>query len=124
MEAQQGREVDVDQLVAVQREQVALLAPRLRREADAPAPPQRLRLGDRDDLGAEAAERRLEGAFLAGRAADEHSSHAGGGQLLDLVGGQRPARELDERLRTPVRGLAEALGLAARQDDRFHYGAV
>ena len=67
VEAQQGREVDVDQLVAVQREQVALLAPRRRREADAPAPPERLRLGDRDDLGAEAAERRLEGRLLAGR---------------------------------------------------------
>ena len=43
-----------------------------------------------------------------------------GDELVDLVGHQRPARQLDERLRAAARGLAEALGLPARQDDRLH----
>ena len=36
---------------------------------------------------------------------------------------ERPPRDRDERLRQAACDVAETLGLAARQDDRFHYSA-
>ena len=44
------------------------------------------------------------------------------GEPRHLVRGERPARDRDERLRPALRGVAEALGLAAREDQRFHVG--
>src|SRR3954451_22057628 len=68
VEGEQLREVDVNQLVAVEREQVTLLTPRPRGEANPSSPSQRLGLRHGHDLRAQATERRLEGAFLAGPA--------------------------------------------------------
>ena len=51
-----AREVEVDELVAVQRVDVALVAPRRRGEAQPAAAAERLRLLDGHDLGAEARE--------------------------------------------------------------------
>ena len=53
---EQRAQVDVDELVAVQRVDRAALAPRARREAQPSPAPERLRLRDGDDLGAEAGE--------------------------------------------------------------------
>ena len=39
----------------------------------------------------------------------------------DLVGGERLAGDVDERLRPPAGRVAEALGLAAAEDDRLHW---
>src|SRR3954465_2096844 len=50
VQRQQLREVDVDELVAVQREQLAGLPTGLRGEADPSPAPERLRLGDPDHL--------------------------------------------------------------------------
>ena len=69
-------EVDRDELVAVQREDVAALAPLLRPEADAAAPPQPLRLLGRDHLGAEARELALEQLALPGGAGHDHALDA------------------------------------------------
>ena len=121
MERQQLAQVDVYELVAVQREEVALSLPLRRGEADAPAPAERLVFGDGDDLRAETAERRRELLLLAGRAADEHAVDTGRRELLDLVGGQRPTANLHERLRPPGRGVAETLCLAPRQNHCLHY---
>ena len=38
----------------------------------------------------------------------------------DLVRGERLARDVDERLRAAAGRVAQALGLAAREDDRLH----
>ena len=67
------------------------------------------------------AERLLECVLLALRAADQDAIDGGRRELLDLVSHQRLARDLDQRLRAATRGVAETLGLAAGEDDRFHY---
>ena len=41
----------------------------------------------------------------------------------DLVGGERPPGDLDERLRAAAGRVAEPLGLAAGEDDRLHLAA-
>jgi hypothetical protein len=120
VELEQLREVGVHELVAVEREQVTLLTPRLHCEADTSSPSERFPLGHGHDLRTKPAERRLEGAFLAGRAADEHARHPRRGKLFDLIGGERPAGQLDKSLRAAARGLAKTLGLPAGQDDRLH----
>ena len=120
MQFEEPLEADVDELVAVEREDVTRFLPALRGEPDPAAAAHRLGLANGDDLRADAAQGALEMRLLTGRAADEHALHAHRPELLDLVGGQRPAPDLDERLGLALRGLAEPLGLAARQDDRFH----
>ena len=104
---EQAREVDVDQLVAVQREDVAA-SPRceLRGELDAAAAPEPLRLLGGDDLGAEPAELLLEEPSLPGGAREDHARHAGAHEPRDLVGGERPARDVDERLRAARRAAS------------------
>ena len=57
---EQRREVDVDELVAVQRVDVAVARPRARGELDPAAAAETLRLLRRDDLGAEPRELLLE----------------------------------------------------------------
>ena len=90
------------------------------REAEPAAAAERLGLSGRDDLRPEVADRRLERGLLPGDAADDHAVDADGRELLDLVRGERPAADLDQRLRTALGGLAEPLGLAAGEDDRLH----
>ena len=67
MPVEQRLEVDLDQLVAVQRVDVAALVPLARRELDAAAAAEPLGLLRRDDLGAEARELALEQLALAER---------------------------------------------------------
>ena len=115
-------EVDVDELVAVQREDVALLVPLPRRELDPAAPAERARAPRR-----RRSRRRARPAPPSNSAPwpaaqrDDHALDARGREPSDLVRGERPAGDVDERLRPPAAGVAEALGLAARQDDRLHY---
>src|SRR5207248_1339532 len=63
--------------------------------------------------------------FLAGAgvAADDHPVDSGASQQAELPGRQRPPSHGHERLREAARGVAEPLGLATRQNDRFHYSA-
>src|SRR5919201_1751652 len=113
-------QIAVEQLVPVQRVDVALLAALLRGKADASASPERLRLlGDRE-LRTAAREHALEELAAPGAAAHDHTRDACQDEQAELVGEQRPARDLDERLRPAARGVAEPLGLAAGKDDCFH----
>ncbi len=86
-----------------------------------PSPaPERLLLAGEGELDADALERALELLLLTGAAADDHAVDAGGREAADLVRGERTARDVDERLRPALRCVAEALGLAAREEDRLH----
>src|SRR3954468_2458255 len=118
---EQRGEIDVEQLVSVQPENVAVLPALLRGETDATSPTEPFRLLGDLDLWTEACERFGELVAGAKAAADDHPRHAGPGQKPDLPRCQWTARDRDERLRNPAGGVAEALGLAARQNDRFHY---
>src|SRR5581483_7283177 len=109
-----------DELVAVQGEHVAVLTPRARRVAQPAAAPEPLRLLDCDDLGADPAELTLEERALARRAREDHPVDAGACEPSDLVRRERRACDLDERLRTSARSVAEPLGLTAGEDDRLH----
>ena len=117
---EQRAEVDVDELVAVQRQDVAALLPPLRRELDPAAAPEPLRLLDGDDLGPSPASSVDERRSLAGRAREDDARHAGVREAAHLVGGERLARDVDERLRASCGSVAEPLGLAAGEDDRLH----
>src|SRR5205823_2500418 len=86
---EQGLEVDVEELVAVQREDVARLAPLLRGEADPAASPEPLRLLRYGDLRAQAVELRSEEVALAGGAADDHALDARRREAQHLVGDER-----------------------------------
>src|SRR5205085_6515555 len=75
--SKQGREVEIEQLVAVECEDVAALLPPGRGKADASTAPEPLwLLGDRD-LGAESVERGCELLTRAGVAADDHAPDGG-----------------------------------------------
>ena len=74
--ARAGREVDVDQLVAVQRVDVPGLPPLAGGEAQAAAAAEPLRLLGGDDLGAEARQLLLEERALARSAGEDHPRHA------------------------------------------------
>ena len=124
MALEQRAEVDVEQLVAVHREHVAVLGAAACGEPDPAAAAERLRLLGRDDLGAEPVELALEQLALAGGAAHDHAVDARCREPGDRVGDERPSRDLDERLRAPTCGVAEALGLAAGEDDRLHGSEV
>src|SRR5215211_5388439 len=82
---------------------------------------ERLGLLHRDDVRADSAELGEKERALAGGAADEHPLHAGLGERRDLVGRERTPPDRDNGLRPSLSGRAEPLGLAARQDDGFHY---
>jgi hypothetical protein len=117
---QQRPEVDRDELVAVQREDVSALLPLPGRELDPAAAPEPLGLLRADDLGRQAGELLREEVALPGRAGDDHALDPRLGEAGDLVRGERPLADLDERLRTAARGVAHPLGLAAGKDDRLH----
>jgi hypothetical protein len=113
-------EVDVEQLVAVEREDRTVVATARRGEAQPAAPPERLVLTDGIDLGADAPECVHERFFLAGTAGDDHARDAGPDEARDRVFGEREAPDRDERLRKPLSGFAEPFGLAAREEQRLH----
>jgi hypothetical protein len=58
--------------------------------------------------------------LLPGAAADDHALDPGGSEAADLVLGERPARDVDERLRPALCGVAQALRLPTREEDRLH----
>src|SRR6185436_8226192 len=123
MALEQSREVDIEKLVAVQREDVAALPPLVRGEADAAAAAEPLGLlGDRD-LHSEAKKCGCEVFPGSGSATDDHALDPGATKQRDLPSRQRPSRDRHQRLRQATRGVAEPLGLAAGQDDRLHYSA-
>src|SRR6266516_3763716 len=106
---------------AVQREDIAGLTPLASRVADPSPPAEALRLFRGRDLHTEAAERGCELLSHSGATADDYAIDASAREQPDLPGRERPPRNGHERLRHATRGVAESLGLAARQDDRFHY---
>src|SRR5215208_4217464 len=119
---EQRVEVDVDELVAVQRVDVPRPLPLARRELDSAAPSERLRLLRDDDLRAERRQLALEELALARRARDDHARDAGAGEPTDLVRRERAAGHFHQGLRAAARGIAHPLGLAAGEDDRLHRG--
>src|SRR5581483_2200275 len=120
---EQSADVDVEQLVAVEREHRPALAPPRRREPKPPAPAERLLLPHRLDLGPQAAERVHERVLLPGAAGDDDARHAGGDEPGDRVLGEREARHGHERLRQPLGRLPEALRLSACEQESFHQPA-
>ena len=118
---EQRRELDVDELVPVQRVDVAGLAARSRSEAEPSPAPERLRLLDRDELEPRVDKLFREHRALASRAADDQPVDARPHEQLRLVGEQRLPADGHERLRQPPGRVTEPLGLPAREDDRFHY---
>ena len=100
---EQVREVDVEELVAVQRIDRTGFEPLLRGETKASAPSERLRLADQHELDAHLPELLLEARFLARGAADQHTIDARLGEQSDLVRGQRAAPDRDERLGPALR---------------------
>ena len=101
---EQAVEVDVDELVAVQRQNVAVLQPRSRREADRAAAAEPLGLARAGDLDAEAGEalRRTSGSCPAAQLTITRVD-ARAAEPADLPGEQRLAADLDERLRAARR---------------------
>ncbi len=121
VQGEKRREVDVDELVAVQRVDVPVLGALPRRELDPASTAEAFRLLGADDLRTEAGQLPDEQLALPCGTRDDHPGDARAGQATDLVRGQRLVRDLDQRLRAAARGVTEALGLAAGQDDRLHY---
>src|SRR5581483_4713534 len=113
-------EVDVEELVAVQREARAVAPTPRRREAEAAASAERLGLADRVDLRAEAAERVHERLLLPGAAGDDHPLDARLDEPRHAVLREREPRDRDERLRQSLRRLSQPLRLAPGQEQRFH----
>ena len=107
----------------LEREYVVDLLPLRRGEADASTPPEPLGLLGNRHLGAQPVQRGREFLAGAGVAADDHPVDSGASQQAELPGRQRPPSHGHERLREAARGVAEPLGLATRQNDRFHYSA-
>src|SRR5262249_54640803 len=117
VEREQRAEVDVDELVAVQCEDVAALAALARCEPQAAAAAEPLRLLGAHDLDSEAGELAHEEFALSHSAGDDHAGDARTREAPDLVRGERTTGDVDERLRPSARSVAEALGLAAGEDD-------
>ena len=92
MPLEQRLEVDLDELVAVQREDVAALVPLARGELDPAAAAEPLGLLRRHDLRPEARELALEQLALPDGARDDHAVDARAREPADLVRGERPAR--------------------------------
>ena len=113
-------QVDVVQLVAVEREQRSgLLAP-LGRKAEPSPTSERLGLGDGDDLRPQSGELGLEQGSLAFGAADDDAVDTRAHELRHLVLGERVSRDRHERLRVATGRIAQAGCLAAGKDDGFH----
>jgi hypothetical protein len=93
---QQRAEVDVDELVAVHRDHVALVAAEAGRVTDAAPTPEPLGLASADELHADLAEPVDEDVLLPADAADDHAVDARGGEPADLPREQRPAADRDE----------------------------
>src|SRR5829696_5459815 len=119
MTGEQLGEVELDELVAVQGEDIALLASLLRREPQPAAPAKWLGLLHGDDLRPETVELLAEKISLPRCAAHEHALDARRSERRHLVSGHWPAGDRKERLRLPGCDVAEALRLPARQDDGF-----
>ena len=103
---EQAREVDVEQLVPVQREDVARLLALTRRKADTPSSPEPLGLlGDRD-FDAEAAESGRELLTSSGAATDDYTVDSSAAEQTNLPGGQRAPGDRHEWFRQPAPGLA------------------
>ena len=85
--------------------------------------PQRLGLPDADDLDPETVQRQLEVLLLTGGTTHDHALDSGPAEQRQLVRGEGPAADRDERLRQSLGSVAEPLGLSAGEDDRFlrHY---
>ena len=120
MVRKQRLEVDVEELVAVECEACAGLATLQGRELQPSPASQRLVLAREGELDPHTFERALELALLPGAAADDHALDPGGREAADLVLGERPAGDIDERLRPALRGVAQALRLPAREQDCLH----
>ena len=120
MALKERAEVDVEELVAVERVHRAGPMPPLRRVAQPPAAAERLGLADGHDVRADARKRDLEPLFLARTTGDEDAVDTGVREAADLVLDDRATRDLDEGLRQASGGVPEALGLAAREDQRLH----
>src|SRR5690242_9183696 len=109
---EQPGEVDVEQLVAVQRKHGAgLLSPR-RGELEAAAAAERLPSAHGVDLGAEPRERVDERLLLAGAAGNDHAGDARSDEPADAVLRERKAGNRDERLRKSLRRVSESFRLA------------
>src|SRR5207249_2223591 len=100
-------EVDVEQLVAVQREHRTIVAAPGGREPQTAAAAERLGLADRVDLRAEAAEGIHEDVLLPGPARDDDARDARRDEARDGVLGEREAGDRDERLRMSLRRLPQ-----------------
>ena len=112
--------VEIEQLVAVQREHRPALPTARRGELQPAAAAERLRLADRLDLRAEAAERVDEDLFLAGLAGDDHARDAGADEARDRVLRQGAPGHGDERLGVALGGLPEPFRLAACEQQGLH----
>ena len=121
---EQRAEVDVEELVAVEREHRALLLPPCGREPQAAPAPERLVLPHRLDLCAEPGERCEESVLVSRAARDDHARHAALDQPGHGVRGERQASYGHERLRQPLRRLAQPLRLASGKQKGFHYSLV
>jgi hypothetical protein len=95
---EQRREVDVEQLVAVQGEDVTVLAALCRGEADSSAPPQPFRLFRDCELRSDPVQRREELRSRAGVAAEDHPFDPCAGEQADLPRDERTAPDRHERL--------------------------
>ena len=89
-------------------------------EPQTAAAPEALGLLGDDDLRAEAGQLADEPGSLAGRAGEDDARHAGARESPDLIGGKRPAGDVDQRLRPAARSVAEPFGLAAGEDQCLH----
>ena len=120
MRGEELAEVDVEELVAVEREHGAVLLPPRRSEAQSAATAERFRFADRLDVGTEAGECVDEDVLLAGAAGDDDARHTGGDEPAHGVLGEREAGDGNERLRQSLRRLSQPLRLAARKEQRLH----
>jgi len=105
---EQAREVDVEQLVPVQREDVARLLALTRRKADTPSSPEPLGLlGDRD-FDAEAAESGRELLTSSGAATDDYT--ASGRPATDTSGFGSPPPASPRRSALPPARMIASTG--------------
>src|SRR5215211_5192615 len=101
MAHEQLGEVELDELVAVQGEDIAIFTPLLGREPQPAAPAKRLVLLHGDDLRPDPIEPLEEQAALPRCAAHEHAIDARRSERRHLVSGQWPTGDWNERLRLP-----------------------
>src|SRR5262245_16656868 len=117
---EERRKVDVEQLVAVEREHGAGLLAVRRCELQPAAAPERLGLADGDDLRTDASERVHERLLLAGAAGDDHPGHAGEDEPRNRVLREREAADRDKRLWQALRRLPKPLRLAPGEEQSLY----